>query len=355
MSEIPHRLFYLCYYSGDPTGGIKKVYEHVDILNQTGYPAYVVHNDLGYRYAWYQYAARIPVAYMESVDEPFITLDAAGNKEVLAPLSQNDILVIPEPWAYKIAPYLEHRNFSGVIFNQNAHYTFRELHHPLHPFLGERDTHRIIPYLSKNNLGTLVVSQENQEYLEYTFPHKDFHLVRLSCDERLFYFNSQKKKQIAYMPRKCRADALQVIEILRLRNKLDRWLFYPIENQTEEEVARILRESAIFMSFSHREGFGLPPLEAMACGCIVIGYHGQAGKEFLKEPYAYPITEGEIVQFAQKVEEIALQWDKDPTKYEKQGNLAADYIRTHYSNILEKEDLINAWKKILIKQRQYSK
>jgi len=43
-------------------------------------------------------------------------------------------------------------------------------------------------------------------------------------------------------------------------------------------VADILRSSRVFLSFSQREGFGLPPLEALACGCAVVGYHGFGGR-----------------------------------------------------------------------------
>ena len=122
-----------------------------------------------------------------------------------------------------------------------------------------------------------------------------------------------------------------MVNILFERNKLKEWIFVPIDGLPEKEVAEILKESALFMSFSKAEGLGLPPLEAMACGCIVIGYHGQGGQEFLKEPYAYPINESEIVEFAKTVERIALDYDAHPEKYVEQGRLASDFIHTTYS------------------------
>lgn len=38
----------------------------------------------------------------------------------------------------------------------------------------------------------------------------------------------------------------------------------------DEDIARVYQQSDIFISTSWWEGFGLPPLEAMACGCVVI-------------------------------------------------------------------------------------
>ena len=39
------------------------------------------------------------------------------------------------------------------------------------------------------------------------------------------------------------------------------------------------KESMLFFSFGHPEGFGLPVAEALACGCAVVGYTGLGGRE----------------------------------------------------------------------------
>lgn len=46
--------------------------------------------------------------------------------------------------------------------------------------------------------------------------------------------------------------------------------FTHIKPSSDEEIARIYNNSHIFISTSWWEGFGLPQLEAMACGCAVI-------------------------------------------------------------------------------------
>lgn len=46
--------------------------------------------------------------------------------------------------------------------------------------------------------------------------------------------------------------------------------FTVVNPKNDEEIADIFNKSHIFISTSWWEGFGLPPLEAMACGCAVI-------------------------------------------------------------------------------------
>lgn len=46
--------------------------------------------------------------------------------------------------------------------------------------------------------------------------------------------------------------------------------FTYVHNATSEEVARINNEAVIFICSSIKEGFGLPGLEAMACGCALV-------------------------------------------------------------------------------------
>jgi glycosyltransferase involved in cell wall biosynthesis len=74
----------------------------------------------------------------------------------------------------------------------------------------------------------------------------------------------------------------QVLNILHARGVLDGWEVISIDGLPEHEVAERLRSCAVFLSFGHPEGCPLPPLEAMASGCVVVGYHGRGGREYFK-------------------------------------------------------------------------
>ncbi len=58
--------------------------------------------------------------------------------------------------------------------------------------------------------------------------------------------------------------------------------FVILENQySQTEIAEHFREADIFLAIGYPEGFALPPLEAMACGCAVIGFTGGGGLDHM--------------------------------------------------------------------------
>lgn len=82
------------------------------------------------------------------------------------------------------------------------------------------------------------------------------------------------------MTRKNQADVVQVVSALKSRRRLQGWQFQAIENCSSSEVAAILKDSCIFMSFGYPEGISLSNLEAMLSGCWVVGYSGMGCREY---------------------------------------------------------------------------
>ncbi|WP_231283066.1 glycosyltransferase [Capnocytophaga ochracea] len=149
------------------------------------------------------------------------------------------------------------------------------------------------------------------------------------------------------MPRKLTDDVRQVILILKLRGVLSNWSLVSIDNKNELEVANIMKESVFFLSFNHREGFGLPPIEAMACGCYVIGYHGEGGREYFNPKFSSSIEGGNIIEYVKKVEELLLIYEKSPEIIIEKGKKASDFILSNYSMEREEKDTISIWNNIL--------
>ena len=127
----------------------------------------------------------------------------------------------------------------------------------------------------------------------------------------------------------------QVLSLLSVRGALDGWEVVSIDNCTQEETAEIFRSSAIFLSFSEREGFGMPPAEAMACGCYIVGFTGLGGREFFYPGLCTQVEEGNIFSLAKAAEDTMRNFDSDPAAVRELALKASAAIRDDYS--LEKQ------------------
>ena len=126
-------IYYLCPEHKTPVGGVRVIYQHVDILNRKGVPAYVVHKTKGFRVNWFENTTPI-VYWRDNLLDRFIAKfkrrmdpDQAielpiqgGTRPVI---DATDILVIPELYGSNLpAPF--GRSIKKVILNQNSSLTF---------------------------------------------------------------------------------------------------------------------------------------------------------------------------------------------------------------------------------------
>jgi hypothetical protein len=105
--------------------------------------------------------------------------------------------------------------------------------------------------------------------------------------DRQLFSPRDKVMQIATVPRKFpahdgipgQASLIQTMLALKYPH-LGAVGWQLLENKPEQEVADIMGSSAIFLSLCYMEACPLAPLEAMASGCIVVGYRGNGGLEY---------------------------------------------------------------------------
>lgn len=344
---------------------MKQIYRHVDVLNKNGYQAFVLHKKLGFRCDWFENNTKI--AYKASIRT------CAGNRErswfarlrtlkrllvppvlsrlyyvrylvkywikpdprvaLIGAFEDSDKLVIPEYYGPEIANF--ERGITKIIFNQGAYMTFRG-------YSLQKDKIET-PYLSDEVVATCVISEDSYQYLKYVFPAHNVVRLLNGIDSRLFFYSSEKKKQIAYMPRKLPQDIMQVINILKFKGVFREYDLIAIDNKNAADVAKIMRESLIFLSFCAQEGFSLPPAEAMACGCIVVGYHGNGAREYFKEEYSYPVPFGDIVAFSRSVEAVISENRMDSFGLREKGRKASEFILNTYSMEKEEGEIVKFW------------
>ena len=286
------------------------IYRFVDILNSHGLSAAVVHRSPRFRCTWFNNTTQI-----------------VGAQDVR--FARGDLLVLPERLRERIPRVAP--GVANVILNQNAYETYTNL--PFRKGLPPEVT-------SVDTIGIVCVSDENHRYLQLCFPSARIERVRIGIDADLFRTNpSGKKRAIAYMPRKRLKDLSQVLQILNQRGSLKEWELVPIDGMSEIETARALGDSAIFIGLNEREGLGLPSLEAMASGCVVIGFHGGVGLEYMGNGHAIAIDDGDVITMVHEIESALARWGRDRT-LDSIAEGAASFVRDTYSRDNEIDDVV---------------
>ena len=331
-----------------PSGGVRVIYQHVDILNAHGIQAYVLHNKPGFRCDWFENTTSIAYLNTSLLRRGYSKILKYLNQELpfemhllnapTAKIGADDYLVLPEidgPNMINLAP-----GVSKVILNQNCYLSFQG-------YSLVQDNVKT-PYDSSELKAVLTNSTDGENFLNYVFPQTPITRFHLSIDPKVFPFQAGKKRQICFTPRKNELLVRLVINILKSRNVLNNFELVPFAGISQSEVSQLMQDSAIFLSFGLNEGFGLPPAEAMACGCIVIGFHAGGGREFFNPEFSFPIESGDVLGFSQIIEQVIQDFDNQPEKMTKMSQAASEYVLSHYSKQQEENDIVNFWQKILV-------
>ena len=260
------RILYINHDCSEASGGVKTIYRHVSHLVKNGYPAFVVHSQPGFRPPWLK--IDVPLIYLEKDFQVF----------------PNDILVIPED--YKAAlEAVKDINAQKHIFCQNHFYIFNGLQDG-----GTWEDFGISSVFCSSE----IIS----DFIRSAFGYTEVPVVHYAIPLDLFK-PGEKKLQIAYMPRKRPVELKFIRNLFRkLYREYEQVPWVCIDGMEEENVAEILGESALFLSLSLYEGFGLPPIEAMASGCIVVGFHGYGGLEYARNNNGFWCEEGNMIECA---------------------------------------------------------
>jgi glycosyltransferase involved in cell wall biosynthesis len=309
---------YFCTPDYDfPSGGVRVIYRHVDLLNQVGIPAFVLHRDPKFRCSWFDNTTRI----------------AGSDRTRVGP---QDVLVIGE----LAAPLFRERAAGTrfVVFNQNPHLTWQRVPRGM-----------VQSYMASPDLaGVVVVSQHSLEMVRYLAPQANVLRVHNSIDPQLFHpADRRPARRIAYMPRRGRREAEHVLAMLSARGALEGWEVVALGGMTEREVADALRQTTVFVNFCYHEGFGLPAAEAMACGAYTVGFHGFAGREYFRREFSDPVESGDVLALGHAIERTIEREALEPGWCQVRGAAAARFIAREYSPGRESADVSAVYRGLL--------
>lgn len=240
-----------------PVGGIRINVLHVELLREAGVDA-VVWLPTEERPPWFE--MKVPV-----VTGPTLAIGA------------DDVLMVPE---LPVVP--GHDPAPGarkVIMNQNHFYTYCTWPDD-------------VAYLDWSPSPTVwVVSRESLDVMSRLHPELRPRLVPNPIDPELFAPGPRERPSIAWMPRKRPREAALVQRLLASDPRARGVDLHAIDAMPAQEVARTLGSATVFLALGHTESFGLPVAEALAAGCLVVGYPAGGGHELFEAPGAWAVPD----------------------------------------------------------------
>lgn len=321
MQSFPFRYWLALFPDiNKPIGGVKQMHRLGESLIALGREASLIQSSASFKPTWFDSSLSA------------VSLDDWRQRTDFS--KDRDIVVLPETFLPKIVSL--HPDTRTVIFNQNGSYTFG-LPGRDEPYAPE-DVIRA--YSSSKINHVFCVSDYDYELLSY-LPSCQNSALSLSkivnpIDPCFLQPVHGKRRIISFMPRKNKHEYEKIIALIKAQDWSKGYKFVPIVNCSQDQVAEIMRQSILFLSFGHPEGFGLPVAEAMACGCAVIGFSGLGGRELFEigSSYgtAYEVPFGDWVSFLQCTKSLLLSLDNNAASVLSNIQAAAKIIRSKYTH-----------------------
>jgi hypothetical protein len=245
------RIFYECRDITAPSGGVRRLYRHVEILNKNGFSAAILHHSPGFRFGWFE--SQAPISYWT---EQFAL---AENDVIVIPEGHVDVIVRTQFAAYNRV--IIALNWANIYPNLPSGIDYRDL--GVKDIIAGSECEHDFLLRSMNLESTIIVS---------------------GIDSELFKPAANGKRlQIAYMPRKNLVVFRSIAGVFRSKYpQFSNVPFVPVDRVDHSAVAGVLSESLLFLATGFPEGLARPPLEAMAAGCIVVGFAGRGALEYMR-------------------------------------------------------------------------
>lgn len=253
------RIVYLCLWTGT-SGGIQVLYEHVRLLRQQGHRALLGAEGPFHRCTWF---ANDPER-------------APGLDACLAALNADDVLVVPEICVG--APQLDAVPARRVAFVQNP----ALLRAGLEGYTGAMvPAERLVPWLTRSTgFGGRIAVVPGFLHAELVAPSRRF--VR-----------TRPRVLVVDRPDKHLGEPARLRDLLRARRDLD--VTFVDWSMPRSDFVALFRAHDVYLHVSHPEGFPISILEAFGAGCLVVGFAGIGGLEFMQDGRnCFVVADGDV-------------------------------------------------------------
>ena len=275
-------------------------------------------------------------------------------------LDCNTIYIFSNNW-YQFYEFYEH------FLKSNNSYLL--LHHPEYTHLKSHYNNQVDDIYKNNNINKITVSGATKKEF-YDLGCEINTILRLGVDHTIFNNNLELKNNVIHIllyfslePRKNGANGLKALEKIKsehsnlkfsiIGDNIDNFPDWcdTYNSLSEIDLSRLYQSVDIFIYPSLYEGFGLPPLEAMACSTAVIASQtGEAKNYAVHKNNIMLIDKGDPSEIALLVNEL-ISDNILVNKLKKNARLISEkYTWSKSANHFESELISSFQKKILIKK-----
>lgn len=249
--------FFTLDTKGNPTAGIANIYEHVKILNELGYKAYIMHEKNDY------------VGVGGWLGEEYTKLPHVSIENQSLNVGPQDFVIIPEIFA-NVMDQTKKFPSKRIVFCQSYDYIFELMNFGISwGVFGINDV--------------ITTSQKQANYIKSLFPNINTHIVPVSIPD---YFKPNEKpvKPVVSIIARNQKDVLKIIKSFYIQYPVYKWItFKELRGIPKDDFAKSLADSCLAVWVDEIAGFGTFPLEAIECDVPVIGKIPEMIPEWMEE------------------------------------------------------------------------
>lgn len=247
--------FFTLDTKGNPVAGVANIYEHVKVLNNLGYKAYILHEKNDYK----RFGDENENGLADWLGEEYANLPHVSIESGALNVSPQDFLIIPEVFS-TIMQQKEVRALpcKKIVLSQSPEYIFELLP------LGRRWTD-----FGFNDV--ITTSEKQATYLKSLFPSINTHVVPVAISSN-FKPSNKPKLPIVGIHTRNQADVSKITKAFYLQYPIYKWLtFKELRGLSKSQFADELSKCCLAVWIDDVAGFGTFPLEAIECNTPVIG------------------------------------------------------------------------------------
>jgi hypothetical protein len=344
---MAQRYLFLCADARKASGGVAVIYRFAETLREMGYEAAVLHQ--GRAASHMAGRSDVPVLHTSAIDRirarrmrPSKRLmrtihrlpdRLAARRPDEAPLSGRDVIVTSE---FKYHEAIEaFPDNPIVVLSQNS---FSYLASCARAIARGHDPATRAAY-------NIAIADICEDAFELTGA-APVARIPVSPDPETFPFVEEKEPLIAYMPRKRPAEALIVARALERRGRLGGHRLLEIDGMPHAEVRKALGRARFFLSFMRTEALGFPAAEAMASGCVAVGYTGLGTREYFHEGTGIPVAEGDTMALVEAIEGAVAEWEADPARLDALRREGCRTVHARYGRDVFEAAVAREWPRI---------